>query len=95
MREGKEAKEAIVEAGCTRLKPIFMTTLTMIVAMLPTALSVTTGSENRVGMAWVLIGGLLTSTIFTLIVTPIVFLYFEKKPITNFIKKVISKVSNK
>ena len=95
MREGKEAKEAIVEAGCTRLKPIFMTTLTMIVAMLPTALSVTAGSENRVGMAWVLIGGLLTSTIFTLIVTPIVFLYFEKKPISNLIKKIISKISTK
>ena len=56
--------------------------------MAPTALAVTAGSETRVSMAWVLIGGLLTSTFFTLIVTPIIFLYFEKRPLTRFIRKV-------
>lgn len=77
MDEGATAFDAIIEAGKTRLKPIFMTTMTMVVGMLPTALAMTEGSETRVSMAWVLIGGLLTSTVFTLIVIPIVFLYFE------------------
>ena len=75
MARGISARDAIIEAGKSRLKPIFMTTLTMMVGMAPTALAMTDGSENRVSMAWVLIGGLLTSTFFTLIVTPIIFLY--------------------
>ena len=62
------------------LKPIFMTTLTMIVGMLPTALAMTEGAETRVSMAWVIIGGLITSTIFTLIVIPIIFMFFENYP---------------
>ena len=80
MERGYGAFDAIVEAGKTRLKPIFMTTLTMVVGMLPTALAMTEGSETRVCMAWVLIGGLLTSTVFTLIIIPIVFLYFQTDP---------------
>ena len=80
---GVEARDAVIEAGKTRLKPIVMTTLTMVVGMLPTALAMTEGSETRVSMAWVLIGGLLTSTIFTLIVIPIVFLYFHRNPLSN------------
>jgi HAE1 family hydrophobic/amphiphilic exporter-1 len=83
MEEGMAAEEAIIEAGKTRLKPIFMTTLTMVVGMLPTALAMTAGSETRVSMAWVLIGGLLSSTFFTLIVIPIIFLYFDKHPFSR------------
>ena len=74
------AFDAIIEAGRVRLKPIFMTTITMIVGMLPTALAMTEGAETRVSMAWVIIGGLLTSTIFTLIIIPIIFLFFENHP---------------
>ncbi len=81
-------RDAIIEAGQVRLKPIFMTTLTMVVGMLPTALAMTAGSETRVSMAWVIIGGLLTSTVFTLIVTPIVFLYFETKPFSRAVQRV-------
>jgi HAE1 family hydrophobic/amphiphilic exporter-1 len=80
MEQGMSARDAIIEAGKTRLKPIVMTTMTMVTGMLPTALSMTEGSETRVSMAWVLIGGLLSSTFFTLIVIPIIFLYFEKHP---------------
>ena len=79
MDRGKTAREAIIEAGRVRLKPIFMTTITMMVGMLPTALAMTAGSETRVSMAWVIIGGLLTSTVFTLIVIPIIFLWFYQK----------------
>ena len=77
---GYSAWNAIIEAGKVRLKPIFMTTITMIVGMLPTALAITEGAETRVSMAWVIIGGLITSTIFTLIVIPIIFMFFENYP---------------
>lgn len=76
MDRGHSALEAIIEAGRVRLKPIFMTTITMMVGMTPMALAMTPGSESRVSMAWVIIGGLLTSTVFTLIVIPIIFLFF-------------------
>lgn len=76
MDRGHSALEAVIEAGRVRLKPIFMTTITMMVGMTPMALAMTPGSESRVSMAWVIIGGLLTSTVFTLIVIPIIFLFF-------------------
>lgn len=84
---GMNPKDAVLEAGRTRLKPILMTTFTMIVGMLPTALAVTAGSETRSSMAWVIIGGLLTSTIFTLLVMPMIFLFFENHSFLHFLKK--------
>ncbi len=77
MDRGRTLREALVEAGTTRLKPILMTTITMVVGMLPTALALTEGAEMRSGMAWVLIGGLLSSTLFTLFVIPIVYTIFD------------------
>jgi len=85
MGEGMSAYDAVIEAGKTRLKPIFMTTLTMVVGMMPTALAMTAGSETRVSMAWVLIGGLLSSTFFTLIITPIIFLTFQRYPLRTWL----------
>ncbi|MEN6347776.1 MAG: efflux RND transporter permease subunit [Syntrophomonas sp.] len=73
MGRGKSLREALVEAGTTRLRPILMTTITMVAGMLPTALALTEGAEMRSGMAWVLIGGLLTSTLFTLFIIPVVY----------------------
>ena len=84
MDRGEDAFDAIIEAGKVRLKPIVMTTITMVVGMLPTALAMTEGSETRVSMAWVLIGGLLTSTVFTLIIIPIIFIFFQQHPIVNW-----------
>jgi hydrophobe/amphiphile efflux-1 (HAE1) family protein len=84
MDQGVDAYDAIIEAGRTRLKPIIMTTLTMVVGMLPTALAMTEGSETRVSMAWVLIGGLLTSTVFTLVIIPIIFLFFQRNPVSQW-----------
>jgi len=78
MERGLPLREALIEAGMTRLKPIIMTTVTMIFGMLPTALALTEGAENRSGMAWVLIGGLITSTVFTLFVIPIVYTIFDE-----------------
>ena len=85
-QHGMSAKEAVMEAGRERLRPILMTTFTMIVGMLPTALAVTAGSETRSSMSWVIIGGLLTSTVFTLLVIPIVFLFFEKYPVSSWFR---------
>lgn len=78
MHNGKSAREAVIEAGKIRLKPIFMTAITMVVGMLPTALAMSEGSETRVSMAWVIIGGMLSSTVFTLLVIPIIFLWLAK-----------------
>ena len=78
MHNGKSAREAVIEAGKVRLKPIFMTAITMVVGMLPTALAMSEGSETRVSMAWVIIGGMLSSTVFTLLVIPIIFLWLAK-----------------
>lgn len=83
--QGMSAKDAVMEAGRERLRPILMTTFTMIVGMLPTALAVTAGSETRSSMSWVIIGGLLTSTVFTLLVIPIIFLFFEKYPMRTWL----------
>lgn len=84
MDQGVDAFDAIIEAGKTRLKPIVMTTITMVVGMLPTALAMTEGSETRVSMAWVLIGGLITSTVFTLLIIPIIFIFFHNHPMKTW-----------
>jgi len=72
-REGLPLREALVEAGTTRLRPIIMTSVTMIAGMLPTALGLSTAGEIRSGMAIVLIGGLILSTLLTLIVIPVAY----------------------
>ena len=78
MRRGLSLRDALVEAGITRLRPILMTSATMIVGMLPLALSLGASSEIRSGMAVVLIGGLVTSTILTPILLPVVYTMIEE-----------------
>jgi len=70
---GKERHEALLEAGPTRLRPILMTTLAMIGGMLPTALALNQGAEQRAPMAITVIGGLIMSTMLTLIVIPVMY----------------------
>lgn len=93
MEKGLSLKEALLEAGKTRLRPIIMTTFTMIFGMLPTALALNEGAEFRAGMAWVLIGGLLSSTLFTLIVIPVVYTIMDdyKRKIGGFLRKKFKK----
>jgi HAE1 family hydrophobic/amphiphilic exporter-1 len=76
--EGHGVKDALVEAGKERLRPILMTTLAMILGMLPIALSSGAGSEIKNGMAWVIIGGLTSSMILTLFVVPAIYLIIER-----------------
>ena len=70
---GMERRDAIILAGRTRLRPIMMTTLAMIFGMLPLALGIGQGAEMRAPMARAVIGGLITSTLLTLLVVPVVY----------------------
>ena len=74
---GADRATALVDAGELRLRPIVMTTLAMIFGMLPTALALGAGSEFRAPMARAVIGGLITSTLLTLIVVPVVYTYLD------------------
>jgi hydrophobic/amphiphilic exporter-1 (mainly G- bacteria), HAE1 family len=71
--EGKGRMEALVEAGRTRFRPIVMTTMAMIAGMLPLAFEIGAGSEMRAPMARAVIGGLITSTLLTLIAVPVMY----------------------
>ena len=76
-RQGMERTAAIIEAGRVRLRPILMTTFAMIAGMMPLALSFREGSEQRAPMAHAIIGGVITSTLLTLVVVPVVFTYLD------------------
>jgi len=70
---GHDRDDALVRAGATRLRPILMTTFAMIFGMLPLALALGEGSEFRSPMGQAVIGGLITSTLLTLFVVPVVY----------------------
>jgi HAE1 family hydrophobic/amphiphilic exporter-1 len=76
-RRGLERQEAVLTAARTRLRPIVMTTATMVLAMLPMALLAAPGSEYRAPMALVIVGGLLSSTLLTLLVVPVLYTYLD------------------
>ncbi|HUE75507.1 MAG TPA: efflux RND transporter permease subunit, partial [Chloroflexota bacterium] len=84
-REGRERNAALLEAGPIRLRPILMTTAAMVAAMLPVALGVGEGSESRAPMATVVVGGLLTSTLLTLLLIPAVYTIMDD--LQNFVKR--------
>jgi len=76
-REGKTQREALFEACRERARPIVMTTLAMQAGMLPTALALGNGSEFRQPMAIAVIGGLMTSTILSLVLVPVVYEFVD------------------
>ena len=73
LREGKEIKEALVEAGGRRLRPILMTSLTTIIGLIPLAVGLSDGAIIAAELGIVVIGGVISSTLLTLIVTPVMF----------------------
>jgi HAE1 family hydrophobic/amphiphilic exporter-1 len=75
--QGLSRRDALIQAGTTRLRPIVMTTLAMIFGMLPLAFAIGAGAEMRAPMARAVIGGLVTSTLLTLIVVPVVYTYLD------------------
>ena len=75
---GKHYKEALIIAGKERLRPILMTTLSMVIGMLPIALAKGTASEWKNGLAWVIIGGLISSLVLTVYLVPLVYYVVDK-----------------
>ena len=71
--QGKQYQEALIIAAKERMRPILMTTLSMAIGMLPIALAKGTASEWKNGLAWVIIGGLLSSLILTVYLVPVVY----------------------
>jgi hydrophobic/amphiphilic exporter-1 (mainly G- bacteria), HAE1 family len=71
--EGLSTYDALIEAGNARLRPILMTTIAMVIGMLPIALAEGAGSEWKNGLAIVMIGGLISSLILTVFVVPMVY----------------------
>jgi HAE1 family hydrophobic/amphiphilic exporter-1 len=78
LKDSMELTEAIAQAGQQRIRPIMMTTITTILALLPMAISFGEGAELRSSMVTAVIGGLVTSTLMSLCVIPCVYYVFEK-----------------
>jgi len=76
--EGKHFKEALLIAGKGRLRPILMTTLSMVIGMLPIAMATGTAAEWKNGLAWVIIGGLLSSLILTVFLVPMIYYLVDR-----------------
>jgi HAE1 family hydrophobic/amphiphilic exporter-1 len=76
--QGLQLTEALITAGKERMRPILMTTLAMVFGMLPIALAKGTASEWKNGLAWVIIGGLLSSLILTVYLVPVVYYVMER-----------------
>jgi hydrophobic/amphiphilic exporter-1 (mainly G- bacteria), HAE1 family len=75
IRAGKPMKEALLEAGQVRLRPILMTTMAMIFGMLPMAIGEGSGGELLAPMGRAVIGGVITSTVLTLLIVPVLYTY--------------------
>jgi HAE1 family hydrophobic/amphiphilic exporter-1 len=74
---GASVKDALMEAGRERLRPILMTTLAMVFGMLPIALASGASAETKNGLAWVIIGGLTSSLLLTLVLVPAAYMTVE------------------
>lgn len=76
-REGAARREAVLSAGRIRLRPILMTTLAMIFGMIPLALGLGEGGEQRSPMGQAVIGGVIASSLLTLVVVPVIYTYLD------------------
>ncbi len=84
---GHERSEALIQAGATRLRPILMTTFAMIFGMMPVAFAFGEGSEFRSPMGQAVIGGLITSTLLTLFVVPVVYSVLDDFSIAGIFRR--------
>jgi HAE1 family hydrophobic/amphiphilic exporter-1 len=92
---GMERWDATLQAGQTRLRPILMTTFAMIFGMLPVAFSFGEGSEFRSPMGQAVIGGLVTSTLLTLFIVPVVYTIFDDFSVVKIFNKIFRRSSSK
>lgn len=76
--QGLSVPEALLQAGLTRMRPIIMTTAAMVFGMLPMAIALNEGGEIQAPMGRAIIGGVITSTILTLVVVPVIYSYLVK-----------------
>jgi multidrug efflux pump subunit AcrB len=86
-KAGATVSEALLQAGMTRMRPIVMTTLAMVFGMLPLALALNDGGEIQAPMGRAIIGGVITSTLLTLVVVPVLYSYLvrgSKKALSPF-----------
>ena len=83
--DGMERSEALLLAAKVRLRPILMTTLAMIFGMIPLAFALSEGSEQRAPMGQAVIGGVITSSLLTLVVVPVVYCYMDD--LSNWLKR--------
>ena len=84
-KAGETIRKALIQANHARLRPILMTTIAMVFGMFPIALASGAGAEWKNGLAWVIIGGLISSLFLTLIIVPVIYEIMEKI-ITKFSK---------
>lgn len=92
--DGKTIQEAITEAAVLRLRPILMTTASMILGALPLALASGSGAETRHQVGWVIVGGLFIGTFFSLIVVPVAYTYLAKLKARRFASVLLSEMIN-
>lgn len=83
--EGASTYDALIDSIHARLRPILMTTIAMVIGMLPIAIASGAGAEWKNGLAWVIIGGLISSLFLTLVVVPVIYSIFDK--LINKVKK--------
>lgn len=86
-RGGMGKTDAILKAGPVRLRPILMTTLSTIAGMIPVAIGLGSGAESRAPMGTAIVGGLLTSTVLTLVVIPVV--YSVMDDVSSFVSRLL------
>jgi multidrug efflux pump subunit AcrB len=82
--EGMDARAAALAAGSTRIRPVLMTASAMIIGMLPMALGMGEGGEQNAPLGRAVIGGLILATVTTLMVVPVVYSMFRKKPPVDY-----------
>src|ERR1051326_7781550 len=86
--EGMDARSAALSAGHTRIRPVLMTALAMIIGMLPMALGLGEGGEQNAPLGRAVIGGLSVATLTTLFVVPIVYSMMKTKPPVDYDKRI-------
>lgn len=92
MDKGNSRYDSIIAAGKTRLRPILMTTSAMVMGMVPLALGLGESGEQSAPMAHAVIGGVITSTLLTLVVVPVIFTYLDD--LKNFMMRQVKKFTS-